>query len=137
MCHSNPYKSRGLDDIPARFVKDAATVLTKPITYIVNLSITSGVVPDQLKSEQAKPLCKKKEKRKKNDNRTDVGNYRPVTLLFIISTILEKAVYKHLGSCFIKNNLLYEFQSCFRSAYYIDHSLIIYNPNHLKACTQA
>jgi hypothetical protein len=32
----------------------------------VNLSITSGVVPDQLKSEQAKPLCKKKEKRKKN-----------------------------------------------------------------------
>ena len=66
----------------------------------MNLSITSGVVPDQLKSEQAKPLCKKKEKRKKNDNRTDVGNYRPVTLLFIISKILEKAVYKHLGSCF-------------------------------------
>jgi hypothetical protein len=34
-------KSTIFDVIPARFVKDAATVLTKPITYIVNLSIAS------------------------------------------------------------------------------------------------
>ena len=38
------------------FVKDASPVLTKPINYIVNLSITSGIVPDQLKSAQVKPI---------------------------------------------------------------------------------
>ena len=77
MCQLNSFKSTGLDDIPARFVKDAATSLTKPITYIINLSITSGIVPDQLKSARVKPLFKK-------NNRTEVGNYRPVSILSII-----------------------------------------------------
>ena len=36
LCHLNSFKSTGLDDIPARFVKDAATTLTKPINFIVN-----------------------------------------------------------------------------------------------------
>ena len=77
LCHLNSFKSTGLDDIPARFVKDAATTLTKPINFIVNLSITSGIVPDQLKSARVKPLFKK-------NNRSEVGNYRPISILCII-----------------------------------------------------
>ena len=41
----NPSKSTGLDDIPARFIRDGAPVLKIPITFIVNLSITSATVP--------------------------------------------------------------------------------------------
>jgi hypothetical protein len=45
VCHLNSFKSTGLDDIPVRLIKDAATVLTKPITNIVILSIASDIVP--------------------------------------------------------------------------------------------
>lgn len=117
ICHLNSFKSTGIDDISARFIKDAAIVLTKPITYIINLSITSGIVPDELKSARVKPLFKK-------NSRTEVGNYRPVSILCIISKLLEKSVYKQLESYFIKNNLLYEFQSGFRSAYSTDTCLV-------------
>ena len=41
----NPSKSTGTDNIPTRFVKDAASVLTKPIVHIINLSIEQNVVP--------------------------------------------------------------------------------------------
>ena len=52
----NPSKSTGLDEIPARFIKDDASVLKIPITFIVNLSITSGEVPDGMKIARVKPL---------------------------------------------------------------------------------
>ena len=83
----------------------------------MNLSITSGIVPNQLKCAQVKTLSKK-------NIRTDVGNYRPVSILCIISKILEKAVYKQLESYLIKKNLLYEIQCCFKSAYSTDTCLI-------------
>ena len=37
----NITKSTGLDEIPARFIKDGAAVLTAPITFIINQSIVS------------------------------------------------------------------------------------------------
>ena len=44
LCKLNPSKSTGTDNIPARFVKDAASVLTKPILHIINLSSYSPVL---------------------------------------------------------------------------------------------
>ena len=42
--HLTLFNSTGVDDIPSRFVKDVDTVLIKPITYVVNLFITSSMV---------------------------------------------------------------------------------------------
>jgi len=47
LCHLNSFKITWLDDIPAQFVKDVATVLSKPITYIVKFSITSSIVSEE------------------------------------------------------------------------------------------
>ena len=91
LCKLNPSKSTGLDKIPARFVNDAASVLSKPITHIINLSIEQNVVPNDLKSARVIPLFKK-------NNRYEVGNYRPVSVLSVVSKILEKAVYTQLES---------------------------------------
>ena len=46
-------------DPEARFVKDAASVLIKPITHIVNLSIQTGIVPCELKNATVVPIFKK------------------------------------------------------------------------------
>jgi hypothetical protein len=72
-----------LDDISARLVKYVDTVLTKPITYIVNLSIASGIIHKQLKSTRVKPLFKK-------NNRTYVGNYKHTVHCICVSNMIDK-----------------------------------------------
>lgn len=42
-------KATGLDNIPARFIKDSANFITPVVTHILNLSIGQAKVPDELK----------------------------------------------------------------------------------------
>ena len=53
-------KSTGLDMIPARFLKDGARILYKPLNYIINLSLMSSTFPDDMKIAKVTPLYKKK-----------------------------------------------------------------------------
>jgi hypothetical protein len=41
----NVNKSTGLDNTPAKFLKDGAFYIKEPITHILNRSIFSGAVP--------------------------------------------------------------------------------------------
>ena len=117
LLHLSPNKSTGLDGIPPRFLRDGASVLKAPITHIVNQSIQSGIVPNDLKTAKVIPLFKK-------NNNTESCNYRPVSVLSAVSKILEKAVYSQLESFLIDNKLLYEHQSGFRSSFSTDSCLI-------------
>ena len=40
-------KATGLDGIPARFLKDSAAVVTLSVKFIMNLSLSTGSVPDE------------------------------------------------------------------------------------------
>ena len=71
-------KATGLDGIPSCFVRDSASTTACPLTHVINLSLIQGVVPDDLKSARVVPLFKKNDK-------TEEGNYRPVSILIIIS----------------------------------------------------
>ena len=95
----NPSKSTGLDEIPARFIRDGASVLKIPITFIVNLSLSSGKVPDDMKVARVKPLYKK-------NSSLEAGNYRPVSILSIVSKILEKCVHSQLHQFFGDDHLI-------------------------------
>ena len=79
----NSHKATGLDGLPARFVIDSADIICKPLTHIINLSIQSRVFPCDMKKAKITRIYKKKAK-------TDAGNYRPVSILNIISKIIEK-----------------------------------------------
>ena len=113
----NSSKSTGLDELPARFIKDGANVLKIPITFIVNLSISTSTVPEEMKIARVKPLYKK-------NSSLETGNYRPVSILSVVSKILEKSVHSQLVAFLDKNNILYDFQSGFRSRYSTDTCLI-------------
>ena len=54
-------KATGLDDIPSRFMRDSASVITCPLTHVINLSIIQGVVLDDLKSAKAVPFLKERQ----------------------------------------------------------------------------
>ena len=109
LCKLKTQKSTGIDEISPIFLKDGANELKGVITYIINLSIDTETVPEEMKFARVKPLSKK-------GSRLDASNYRPVSILPIISKILERAVYKQVVGYLDKNNLLYENQSGFRKA---------------------
>ena len=110
-------KATGLDTIPVKFIKDGCNEIAKPLTHIINMSISSGDIPADLKIARVVPLHKK-------NSRTDVGNYRPVSVLSVVSKVIEKLVFKQLNSYLNDQNLLYELQSGFRPSYSTDTSLI-------------
>ena len=61
----------------------------KPLTYLINRSLSEGTVPSRWKVAKVIPLHKKGDKALAN-------NYRPISLLTCLSKILEKIVQKHL-----------------------------------------
>jgi len=54
----------------------------------------------------------------------DVKYYRPVSILCVVSKILERAVYVQFESFLVSKNIMYEFQSGFRKSYFTDSCLI-------------
>ena len=98
----------GSDGIPYTYLKDALPVLVFYITIIVNTSIVTGLYPKLWKHPLVAPLYK-------SGNVEEVGNYRPISLLPILSKILEKIVSTQLMSFLEKHNLLANSQHGFRS----------------------
>ena len=110
LCSLNVLKGAGLDELSPRFLKDGAAQIIPLITYIVNLAITTETVPEDFKTARITPLYKKKSK-------LDVGNYRPVSVLNCVSKILEKSVYVQIDDYLSCKDLIYQYQSGFRSGY--------------------
>ena len=53
----------------------------------------------------------------KKGSKTDMQNYRPISLLPLISKILEKVIHDQTQTYLTKNDILYEYQSGFRKNY--------------------
>lgn len=100
--------SAGPDEVPSFIIKKVIDVIIKPITYLVNLSFTSGKFPKYLKMGKVVPIYKKKDSQL-------VENYRPVTVPSGFSKILEYAFLNRLMKFLEKNNILTENQHGFRS----------------------
>lgn len=113
----NPKKAIGLDEISSRFLRDGSECIVAPITHIVNLSIITETVPAAFKDGKVVPLFKK-------GSRLDRGNYRPVSVLNVMSKILERAVHSQLNGYLEKRGLMFENQSGFRGGFSTDSSLI-------------
>ena len=86
-------KSSGEDAIPAKIIKAGGPLVTQHICYLINESIRTNIFPDKLKMAQVTPLFKK------NDP-LEITNYRPVSILPIISKIFEKVLAEQLSEYF-------------------------------------
>ena len=70
-------------------LKDAAPTVSAPLTVIVNCSISTPTVPEEWKHTRI--VCLHKE-----GDKTSMDNYRPLSILPVVSKILERAVQKQL-----------------------------------------
>ena len=97
-------KVSGLDNFSSGLLKDVALVLTKRLTFIINLSLETGVVPRECKVAKVIPLYK-------SGCLAEIDNYRPISILPTLSKILEKIVHQQLMVHL--DILLFEYQSGF------------------------
>ena len=101
-------KSMGPDNIPAYLLKLALPYVVESLTYIYKLCIQKNVFPKIFKTAKVIPLPK-------NTDRTDPNNFRPISLLSVLSKPLERHVHHHLSTFMEKHNLFHTLQSGFRS----------------------
>ena len=100
-------KSTGLDGIGPRILKMSHTIIAKPLTKVLNLSIKSSKFPERFKNAKVTPIHKK-------GSKSDKNNYRPISILPIISKLLERHVANSVKQFLETNELLYVRQSGFR-----------------------
>ena len=110
----DPSKTYGIEEIPGRFIKDGAELLTEPLCWIINLSLSSKF-PFICKITKVKSLYKK-------GKDTKPENYRAISLLPTLSKI-ERVVYNQLKEHFEKHDILYEYQSGSRSKHSVSSCL--------------
>lgn len=97
----------GHDQIPVKLLKYVRYQIADPLRHIINLSMTCGVFPSELRIATVHPIFKKGEK-------SEFGNYRPISILPSISKILEKVYYVRMIKFIESKNLLNSNQNGFR-----------------------
>ena len=100
-------KAPGIDEFSPKVVKSVIDLISVPLCHIFNLSICEGVFPEKLKLAKVSPVFKKGAK-------SDMSNYRPISVLSVFSKILERIVHKRVYSFLEKNEILYGNQFGFR-----------------------
>ena len=103
--------SAGWNSISACVVKKTCDAFLTPLTHVMNLSVTTGVFPNELKVARVIPIFK-------SGDATSFSNYKPVSVLPLFSKILERLMFKRLISFVNEYGLLYQHQFGFRT----DHS---------------
>lgn len=85
LIHLNKNKGNGPDNIPPSLLIKCALTLCEPLTYLFNLSLSSGIFPSRWKTSFIRPIYK-------SGVRKDVCNYRGISILPTIGKLFESLV---------------------------------------------
>jgi len=107
------------DNVSLDLFKDCIYLIFCPLTHLINLSIISGVVPDQLKIARVIPLFK-------SGDKSTFTNYRPVSVLPVFSKILERVIYNRLLDYLNKYKILSDNQFGFRKHHSTENALTLF-----------
>ena len=97
--------------------KIASRIAVLSLTFIFNLSLSSGIFIDDWKNARVCPVYK-------GNDRRDMGNYRPISILPMISKVFQKGVFQQLYHYLKVNSIFSKFQSGFRPLHLTVSALI-------------
>ena len=100
----------GPDGISPRALKSCSSALAHPLSVLFTLSFAQGHLPSAWKSANITALHKRGAK-------TDPCNYRPISLLPIISKVMESIIASDIKSFLFSNGLISDHQFGFRSGH--------------------
>ena len=113
----NNNKSSSHDNISAYFLIAAAEVIATPLTTLFNRAFTLSIFPSSLKIARVIPVIKSGEK-------TDLNNYRPISILSTFPKILEKLIYDRTLLFLGKHSILLPTQYGFRPFHSTSHAML-------------
>ena len=100
-------KAAGPDNIPACMIKDAYKEVAYPLCHLINESIKTGIFPTTENLAKVIPIYR-------SEAHSLFDNYRPVSVLNILSKILGKVMAQQIAAYLKNNKLLYKHQYSFR-----------------------
>ena len=131
LCNLDPSKASGIGSINPALLKYCAESLTIPIQYLFTLSLRTQSLPQEWCTHCIVPVFK-------SDDNSLVNNYRSISLLCIISKVLEKSIFQNLFN-FLYNQLsVYQFgfvpgRSCLQQLLSFAHELYLAKSLHCDA----
>ena len=116
------HKATGDDGISVKILKIAAPTILPSLTRLLNLctGISNKVFLSAWKVAKVTPVFKG------NGSRSDCNNYmyRPISVLPVLSKLLERHICDHLCDFLTSNGILYKLQSGFRKSFSTETALI-------------
>ena len=98
-------------------IANSSFKFTETLANVVNTSFNEGVFPRSLKNARVIPIYKE-------GSKTEVSNYRPISLLSAFSKIYEKLMHSRVLEFLDSNNALFENQYGFRPGRSCEHALL-------------
>ena len=105
-----PKNSSGFDLLSNRMLKKEKLKISLKIIDLINETIACGIFPDVLKIAKVIPLFKK-------GDPTNPSNYRPISLLPVLSKVFEKVINKQMTEKLDELHLIDDNQYGFRSSH--------------------
>ena len=111
--------SPGYDNLCMNVYKENFDVMGKTLLLICNQSLMQGKFPSELKIAKITPVFK-------SGDRSEIANYRPISVLSSLSKIIEKVVVVQFSEYLQQNNILNPRQFGFRPTMSTENALHIF-----------
>ena len=98
----------GPDDIPPELIKNGPDSLFKALSLLFNYCWLNGVLPSTWKQAHVITIFK-------GGDKSQAGNYRPISLTSVLAKLFEKVVSQRLCSYLGRNNFISPNQAGFRT----------------------
>ena len=124
------FKNKSTSDTKISSLKIAnkSHKFTNILACVINKSFHEGVFPEQMKMARVTPIHKE-------GSKTNISNYRPISILASFSKIYEKLMYDRVLNFLESNNSLYENQYGFRPGRSCEYALLNAQNSILESLT--
>ena len=85
----DPNKALSIDGIGPKILKNCSESLFQPLCHLFNLSLSSSIIPIEWKIHRIIPIFK-------SGDRSSISNYRPISLLYNVSKVLEHIIFNKI-----------------------------------------
>ena len=113
----NALKNKATSDLGIQPLKFVCNEISPVLNHLITSSLQQGVFPTKLKCAKVIPLHK-------GGSKTEISNYRPISLLSCFSKIYEKVMHARLTKFLQENSIIYGSQYGFRSGHCSEHALL-------------
>lgn len=115
----------GIDEITANVIIHVAHEISEVLAYLLNLTLSDGIFPEELKIARVTPIHK-------GGDKGQFSNYRPISILTVFSKIYEHVIYDRLVTFFNTHKVITKSQYGFQKNKSTEQALLYIKDKIIK-----